>query len=133
MLIVIMILATVIITMIIMNMQNKLYKIPFFSPPDDQFTASPQAAITEPRNHEFQEIPKKVHTPGQERVQTPGNKKSREPPAPQPTPIHKPSMTFMVRNISIGQLVCLCGCAPSQLLHTCTSAEDQKLEKVPDL
>ena len=36
----------------------------------------------------------------------------------------------MVWNISSGQLVCLSGCAPSQLLHTCSSAEYEKVEKV---
>jgi len=37
-----------IITIIIMTTQNKLYTIQFFSPPDDPFAASPQAAIAEP-------------------------------------------------------------------------------------
>jgi len=31
----------ILIMILIMNMQNKLYKIQFFSPPDDQFTVSP--------------------------------------------------------------------------------------------
>jgi len=38
----------------------------------------------------------------------------------------------MVWNISIGQLGYLPGCAPSQLLHTCTLAEYEKLKKVLD-
>jgi len=38
----------------------------------------------------------------------------------------------MVWNISTGQLGCLSGCAPSQLLHTCSLAEYEKLEKVLD-
>jgi len=38
----------------------------------------------------------------------------------------------MVWNISIGQLGCLSCCAPSQLLHTCSLAEYDKLEKVLD-
>jgi len=33
--------------LIIMNMQNKLYTMQFFLPPDDQITATPQATITE--------------------------------------------------------------------------------------
>jgi len=37
-------------------------------------------------------------------------------------------MTSIVWNISIGQL----GCAPSQLLHACSLAEYEKLEKVTD-
>jgi len=51
------------------------------------------------------------------------------PPA---NPIHKLSMMFMVWNISLGQLGYLSGCAPSQLLHTCSSAEYEKLGKVLD-
>jgi len=38
----------------------------------------------------------------------------------------------MVWNISIGQLGYLSGCAPSQLLHTCSFAKYEKLEKVLD-
>jgi len=38
----------------------------------------------------------------------------------------------MVWNIFIDQLGWLSGCAPSQLLHTCSSAEYEKLEKVLD-
>jgi len=36
----------------------------------------------------------------------------------------------MIWNISIGQLGCLSGYAPSQLLHICSLAEYEKLEKV---
>jgi len=38
----------------------------------------------------------------------------------------------MVGNISIGQPGDLPGCAPSQLLHTCSSADHEKLERVLD-
>jgi len=38
----------------------------------------------------------------------------------------------MVWNISIGQVGCLPGCAPSQLLHTCSLAEYGRLEKALD-
>jgi len=38
----------------------------------------------------------------------------------------------MVQNISTGQLGELPGCAPSQLLHTCSLAEHRKLKKVLD-
>jgi len=51
---------------------------------------------------------------------------------PQPTRIHKLSRMSMVWNISIGKLGYLSGCAPSQLLHTCSLAEQAKLEKVLD-
>ena len=47
--------------MIIMNMQNKLYTIQFFSPSNNQFIDGPWATIEEPQNHEFR---KKVQTPG---------------------------------------------------------------------
>ena len=111
-------------------MQNKLYAIQFFSWLDDQFPVSPWAATAEPQNHEFQQIPKKVWTPGQKRIWTHGKEKSRELPAPWPVPIHKLSVTSMVWIISIGQLGYLSGCTPSQLLHTCSLAEYKKLEKV---
>jgi len=35
-------------------------------------------------------------------------------------------------DISIGQLGSLSGCAPSQLLHTCSLAEREEVEKVLD-
>jgi len=44
---------------------------------------------------------------------------------------HKQSITFMVCNV-ISQLGYLSGCAPSQLLHTCSLAAYEKLEKVLD-
>jgi len=52
--------------------------------------------------------------------------------SPQPTLIPKLSMMSMVWNISVGQLGYLSGCAPSQLLHICSLAEYEKLEKVLD-
>jgi len=52
--------------------------------------------------------------------------------APRLTPIHKPSMTSMVWNISVGRLGPAACCAPSQLLHTCSLAGHGKLEKVLD-
>jgi len=36
-----------------MNMQNKLYTIQFFSPPNDRFADSPRAVIIEPGHHGF--------------------------------------------------------------------------------
>jgi len=103
-------------------MQNKLYTI--FSPPDEQLTASPQAAIAEPKTLRLCKIPekdrttRKVRTTRQQMIQTHGNKKSREPLGPWPTPIHKLSLMSMIWSISPGQLGCLSGCAPSQLPHT---------------
>jgi len=41
-------------------------------------------------------------------------------------------MTSMVWNISIGQLGSLPGYAPSQLLHACSLAQYEKLQKVLD-
>jgi len=41
-------------------------------------------------------------------------------------------MTSVVWNISVGQLDYLSSYAPSQLLHTCASAEHGRLEKVLD-
>jgi len=38
----------------------------------------------------------------------------------------------MVWNMSIAQLGCLPGCAPSHLLRICSSAEYEKLERILD-
>jgi len=51
-------------------------------------------------------------------------------PARQPTPVPKQRRTSMVWNISIGHLGYLSGCAPSQLLHSCSLPEYKKLKKV---
>ena len=124
----------------IMNMQNKLYIILYFSPPDDWFAVSPWAEIAKPRTQGFlwifAKLLKKAKLP--ENFELPDKRgfkltdKSRMFPAPCPTPIHKLSITSMVWNISIDQLGYLPVCAPSQLLHTCSLAEYEKLEKVLD-
>jgi len=46
--------------------------------------------------------------------------------------MHKLSMTSMVWTISTGQLGLAVCYAPSQLLHICSSAEYEQLEKVLD-
>jgi len=46
--------------------------------------------------------------------------------------MHEPSMMSTVQIISTDHLGCLSVCAPSQLLHTCSLAEYEKLEKVLD-
>jgi len=51
-------------------------------------------------------------------------------PAPLPTPAYILNVTSTVWNISIGQPGCLSGHAPTQLPHTCSLAECEKLEKV---
>jgi len=53
-------------------------------------------------------------------------------PAPQPTPICKLSLVCILWNISTGQLGSLAGYAPSQHLHTCSLAENEKMKKVLD-
>jgi len=45
-----------IIIMLIMNVQNKLYTIQFFLPLDDWFAASPRAAVVEPGSRRFCEF-----------------------------------------------------------------------------
>jgi len=53
--------------MIIVNMQNKLYTLQLFSPPNDRSTASPRAAIAECQTCEFlrfRKAPRKIRTPG---------------------------------------------------------------------
>jgi len=79
--------------MIIMNMQNKLYARKFSSPPKNLFVTPQKKSNSQPREEQRASCP------------------------PQPTPIHKLSITSMVWNISMGQLGYLSVCTPSQLLH----------------
>jgi len=65
-----------------------MYKA-IFSPPKDQFTASPRAGTAKPGNHKFHktvkkdQTPKKVRPPRQERTRTHGNERRADscPPA----------------------------------------------------
>jgi len=120
-----------ILIMIVMNMQNKLYTTQFFSPPDDRPTASSPAVIVEHQTREFLRIshnspkknrtPRKVQTPGQDFEDKDSNlqKMRRADSCPPANPIHKLSMRFMVWNISTGQLGYPSGCAPPS---SCTPA-----------
>jgi len=85
----------------------------------------------------FHKTPKKDQTPrkssnSQKREESNSWNQERSIPAPWPVLIPKLSMVSMLWNTSIGQLGCLSGYSPSQLLHTCSLAEHEKLEKVPD-
>ena len=100
-------------------MQNKQYTIQFFSLPNNQLRS--QSLSSDCGTRRFHGFSEKIWTLGKKRI-----------PAPRQTPIRKLSMTSMVWNISTSQLGCLPGCAPSQLLHTCSSAECGRLEKVLD-
>ena len=115
--------------MIIMNMQNKLYTIQFFSPPDDWFAVSPQAAITEPQTLGFLRILwnsqkslnlQKSFNSWMRADSNLWKKQEEQIPPTQPTLIYKLSMTSMVWTISTGQLglaVWLCSLpAPAQLV-----------------
>jgi len=53
-------------------------------------------------------------------------------PAPWPTPIHKPRMTSLVWNISIGQLGVAAWLCSLELPHTSSLAQHERLEKVLD-
>ena len=90
-----------------MNMQNQLHTMQFFSVPDNQFTAETMFKL--PAKSRFE----KCH----------GNQKKLKNLLPPANPIHKLFVTFMLRNISTGQLGYLSVCALSQLLHTCSLAE----------
>jgi len=59
-------------------------------------------------------------------------REEQKSPCPLANPFHKLSMMSIVWNISIGQLGHLSGCAPLQLVQTCSLAEYEKLEKVLD-
>ena len=121
-----------------MNTPNKLYTIQFFSLLDDWSAASHWTVIAKCQTRKFCKTSEKDRTPGKKRP-TPRQEKDLDPqkweeqrapcPAPQRAPVHKLSTTSMVWNNSIGLLGCLSGCAPCQLLPTCSSAEYEKLEK----
>jgi len=59
-------------------------------------------------------------------------KKKKKKSCPLVNPPLEADTMSMVWNIPISQLGCLPGCAPSQLLHTGSSAEHQKPKKVLD-
>jgi len=111
-----------------MSMQSKLYIIQLFSPPNDQFAASPPEQWPQnPKTAGFAKFPEKLEFPykrGFELVET-----RRADSCPWPTSVPKISVMSMVWNISAGQLGWLAGCASSQLLLTRSLAEDEKLEK----
>jgi len=46
---IIILVSVMVIILIVMNIQNNLYTIQFFSPPNDSSTASPQAKIMDPQ------------------------------------------------------------------------------------
>jgi len=63
------------IVMIMINMQNKLYIVQFFVSPNDQFAFSPQAAIVQCQNYEFcrfHKLLKKIELP--EKFKLPGKR-----------------------------------------------------------
>ena len=120
-----------------MNMQNKLYTAQFFSPLDDQLAASSSAVITEPgksqilRNSWKDRTSGEVWTPGQERIPSHRQEKSRFPPPGRP-----PHITW-ARCLQYGifplaSLGHLSGSAPSQLPYICSVAEYGRLDKVLD-
>jgi len=94
-----------------MTMQNKLYAIQFFFPPDGVKPKSQSLSSDHgiPEIMNFEKFPKKTELP--EKFELPNKRGFKltetigaEIPAPRPTPIHKLSMMSMVWNISIGQL-----------------------------
>ena len=100
-----MLITILIIVMIVMHMQNKLCTIQFFSPPNNQFTAPP----------------KKVQTPGQERIQKhPRKQKSQKKISPWPTSFINWAWPLWYGKFPLAILGYLSGCAPSQFLHTCS-------------
>jgi len=102
----------IIIIIIIMNMQNKLYTLQFFSPPNDQICnqspSSDHGTHRFPGAHEFCQTQISQNLPNyRKKTELMEDSKLKEKrdflPHGQP-PIHKLSMTSMVLNISIGQL-----------------------------
>jgi len=109
-----------------MNMQNKLYAIPF-----SHHLMTDSHIVLEQRSQnlenskfcEFHETPEKdqtpvkVQTPTQERIQTHRNEK-QQIPAPWPTPIHKLSRSPWYGIFALASLVWLAVLPPS----SCTPA-----------
>jgi len=117
------IITLLVIVMIIMNMQNQPYTIPFSHCLMTSSQPVPQQRPLQPGIRGFCELhktPERDRIPGKERIQTHGREKI---PAPWPTPIYKLSRMSTVWQISPGQFGCLSGCAPSHLLHTCSLTE----------
>jgi len=85
-------------------MQNSLYRIQFFSPPDDRlhsrYLRSNRWTCRFPGLMEIGWTHREVQTCGKQRT----HGKQKRVPAPWPTPIYMLSMTSMVWNISFGQL-----------------------------
>jgi len=119
-----------------MNKENKLYTIQFSHRLTTNFASSPRAAIVEPGNCGFREIPKKDRTPRkvqtarQERTQTHRNKKEKFMPPCQP-PFLNWACHLWYGIFPLASLGCLPGCIPSQLLDTCSLAEYGRLEINP--
>ena len=63
-------------------MQNKLYTIQLFSPPDYHFAVILQAAIAEPQHHKFSKFLKKFELPDKRGFELTEMRKSRQVPWP---------------------------------------------------
>ena len=95
-------------------MQNKLYTTQFPHLPMTNLQSVPkqQSWNNEPddfckfhKTPEKDQTPWKIWTPGEERIQTHGNKKAKQNPVSRSTPIHKLKVIYgIVWSISIGQL-----------------------------
>ena len=92
----------------------------------------PEQRLQNTETTNFADFSQRILTLWQKRIWIHRNKKRRKIPPPRPAPVHKLSMTSMLRTSFIVQLVYLSGCAPFHLLHTCSLAEYEKLEKVLD-
>jgi len=84
------------------------------------------------KNHKITNFEKKFKLLDKRGFEPTEKQQSTELPAPRSTPTPKLSVASMVWNISIHQLDYLYGYVPSQLLHSCSSAEHEKLEEVLD-
>ena len=124
-----------IIIIIIMNTQNKLYTIDLFSPPSDQFAASPWAAITE--SHKpwiFENFPKKkeFRPLNWRRLKLMGMRRADSSLPPGHPPFINWAGYLWYRIYPLASLGYLSGYAYSQHLYTCSLAEYGRLEKVFD-
>jgi len=81
---------------------------------------------------EFCKTPQKDQTPGEERIQMPGKEKSRFSSPPGQLLFISRAGRLWYGIFPLPSLGWLPGCAPPQLLPTCSSAERGKLEKVLD-
>jgi len=121
--------------LLIMNEQNRLYEIQFSHCLTTDSTTVPEQQLWNPELADFAELLKKIKLLEKFKLldkrgfELGGKKRS---PAPRTTLIHKLSGCLWYGIFPLASLVWLPGAAPSHLLHSWSSAESRRLEQVLD-